>query len=126
VLPRLELPARTAIESEAAKQSPATSMKEVGADCLFASVAAKALPDAHGESLDSAERASASIIDSGMDRVALSVERDPIRTNCPGCGTVTRRHMNALSTLTVVALAPIQGRESASPRQRTEGRGALV
>src|SRR5687768_14845808 len=82
-------------------------MREVGAGCLLASVAAKALLYAHGESLDSCERASASIIDSGMERMAPSFEREPIITNCSGFGTFTGRHMNALTTLNVVALAPI-------------------
>src|SRR5262245_20454744 len=97
-------------------------MREVDDDCLLASVAARPLLYAHGELLDSSERASASISGSGIGRTRPSLEREPIRTNCSGCGTFTGRHMNALTTLNVVALAPI-------PRPRisitaTEKRGA--
>src|SRR5437762_6211811 len=97
-------------------------MRGVRADCPLASVAAKVLLYAHGESLDSSDRASASISGSGMERVAPSFEPEPIVINCSGCGTFTGRHMNALTTLNVVVLAPI-------PRPRisitaTENKGA--
>src|SRR5688572_16026390 len=96
-------------------------MRAVCADCPLAFVAAKPVVYAHGESVDSSERASASIIGSGRERKRPSFERAPIVINCSGCGTFTGRHMNALTTLNVVALAPI-------PRPRisitaTENRG---
>src|SRR5258705_342027 len=96
-------------------------MRNAYAGCRLMSVAVKLVLYAQGASLDSSERASAPIIGSGIERTRPSFEREPTITNCSGCGTFTGRHINALTTLNVVALAPI-------PRPRismtaTENRG---
>jgi hypothetical protein len=86
------------------------------------SVAAKLVLYAQGASRESSARANAPIIGSGIERTRPSFEREPTITNCSGFGTFTGRHMNALTTLRVVVLAPIPSPRISSTA--TEKRGA--